>query len=239
MPPPLIIALDFPTANQALAFAHQIKNHCQYVKVGKALFTQSGPSFIEALHKQGFKVFLDLKYHDIPNTVVQACQAAAELGVWMLNVHALGGEAMLLAAREALDKYQSRPLLIAVTLLTSLHDQDLQQLGIQDSSKEMVLRLAQLAKHSDLDGLVCSPQEIISLREQFGQAFTLVTPGIRPVGTRQQDQKRIMTPVEALKCGADYLVIGRPIIAAPEPLQALTEIVTSITSFVSKDETAN
>ena len=225
---PLIIALDFPEPEQALAFAQGIKNHCHQVKVGKTLFTRSGPSLIESLQKQGFKVFLDLKYHDIPNTVASACRVAADLGVWMLNVHASGGKEMLFAAREALDKYQSRPLLIAVTLLTSLNDQDLQTLGIQDSLKNTVLRLAQLTKTCGLDGVVCSPHEIISLRETLGTEFTLVTPGIRPVGTIQNDQKRIMTPAEALKCGANYLVIGRPIIASPKPIQALLEIMETI-----------
>lgn len=224
----LIIALDFPEPEQALAFTQGIKDYCHHVKVGKTLFTRSGPSLIESLQKQGFKVFLDLKYHDIPNTVASACRVAADLGVWMLNVHASGGKEMLFAAREALDKYQSRPLLIAVTLLTSLNDQDLQTLGIQSSLQETVLRLARLAKTCGLDGVVCSPHEIISLRETLGTEFTLVTPGIRPVGTIQNDQKRIMTPAEALKCGANYLVIGRPIIASPKPIQALLEIMKTI-----------
>ena len=184
---PLIIALDFSEPEQALAFAQGIRHYCQHVKVGKILFTRSGPALIESLHKQGFKVFLDLKYHDIPNTVAGACQIAADLGVWMLNVHALGGRDMLLAAREALDKYQSRPLLIAVTLLTSLNDQDLQMLGIQDASQNMVLRLAQLTKTCGLDGVVCSPHEIVVLRETLGTEFILVTPGIRPVGTIQDE----------------------------------------------------
>jgi orotidine-5'-phosphate decarboxylase len=224
----LIIALDFPEPEQALAFTQGIKDYCHHVKIGKTLFTRSGPSLIESLQKQGFKVFLDLKYHDIPNTVASACRVAADLGVWMLNVHASGGKEMLFAAREALDKYQSRPLLIAVTLLTSLNDQDLQTLGIQSSLQETVLRLARLAKTCGLDGVVCSPHEIISLRETLGTEFTLVTPGIRPVGTIQNDQKRIMTPAEALKCGANYLVIGRPIIASPKPIQALLEIMETI-----------
>jgi orotidine-5'-phosphate decarboxylase len=224
----LIIALDFPEPEQALAFTQGIKDYCHHVKVGKTLFTRSGPSLIESLQTQGFKVFLDLKYHDIPNTVASACRVAADLGVWMLNVHASGGKEMLFAAREALDKYQSRPLLIAVTLLTSLNDQDLQTLGIQSSLQETVLRLARLAKTCGLDGVVCSPHEIISLRETLGTEFTLVTPGIRPVGTIQNDQKRIMTPAEALKCGANYLVIGRPIIASPKPIQALLEIMKTI-----------
>jgi len=225
---PLIVALDFPEPEQALAFTQGIKNYCHYVKVGKALFTRSGPKLIEALHKQGFKVFLDLKYHDIPNTVANACRAAADLGVWMLNVHALGGREMLLAAREALDKYQTRPLLVAVTLLTSLNDQDLQNMGMQGSLKENVLRLAHLIKTCGLDGLICSPHEVVLLREIFGKQWLLVTPGIRPLGTVQNDQKRIMTPAEALTCGASYLVIGRPIIASPRPIQTLLEIIETI-----------
>lgn len=228
MDSPLIIALDFTDSEPAFALVQQVGEHCKRFKVGKTLFTRSGPAFVERLQKQGFEIFLDLKYHDIPNTVAQACQVAANLGVWMLNVHALGGREMLLAAREAVDKCQSRPLLIAVTLLTSLNDADLAEIGLQGSIAENVLRLAHLVKACGLDGLVCSPHEITLLRTVFADNLTLVTPGIRPLGTEKNDQKRLLTPQEAVAQGANYLVVGRPITAASDPVSAVLAILESI-----------
>jgi orotidine-5'-phosphate decarboxylase len=183
------------------------------------------------LVKQGFEVFLDLKYHDIPNTCARACLAAADLGVWMINVHALGGREMLLAAQEALAKYISRPLLVAVSILTSLDSSDLYDLGLNGTLEDNVLRLARLSHSCGLDGLVCSPHEIVPIRSAIGSDFKLVTPGIRLSSSSQDDQKRVMTPAEALKLGANYLVIGRPVTAAPEPLQALLAIEASINNF--------
>jgi len=217
----LIIALDFAQPQSALEFADKIKGLCHRVKVGKELFTRAGPSLVETLVKHDFQVFLDLKYHDIPNTVAKACEAAADLGVWMLNVHALGGKNMLLAAREALDKRQQRPLLIAVTILTSLDAEDLQMLGLQGSLPDNVLRLAQLAQTCGLDGLVCSPQELLLLRQTLAPTLKLVTPGIRLATDSTHDQKRVMTPQEALKNGADYLVMGRAVTASADPVATL------------------
>jgi orotidine-5'-phosphate decarboxylase len=225
---PIIIALDFADAESALALAKQLDPTLCRVKVGKELFTRSGPLLIEQLVNLGFDVFLDLKYHDIPNTVARACLAAADLGVWMLNVHALGSRSMLLAAREALEKHSQRPLLIAVTILTSLEKYDLYAIGLHGSVEENVLRLARLSDACGLDGVVCSPHEILTIRKVIANDFKLVTPGIRPVDSGLDDQKRIMTPAQAVNLGADYLVIGRPITAAPDPLQALMDIINEI-----------
>lgn len=221
---PLIVALDFAQPELALNLAKQLgKDRCRF-KIGKELFTRAGPSLVEKLIHQGFEVFLDLKYHDIPTTVAKACLAAADLGVWMINVHALGGQKMLLAARDALENRTQPPLLIAVTVLTSLDMVDLYGIGLHGTLEENVLRLARLANSCKLDGVVCSPQEITPIRRAVNTNFKLVTPGIRPNKVSQDDQKRIMTPAEAIKQGANYLVIGRPITAAQEPLQALLEI---------------
>jgi orotidine-5'-phosphate decarboxylase len=225
---PLIIALDFADAESALALAKQLDPKLCRVKVGKELFTRTGPILIEQLINLGFDVFLDLKYHDIPNTVAKACLAAADLGVWMVNVHALGSRNMLLAAREALEKRSQRPLLIAVTILTSLERNDLYAVGLHGYVEENVLRLARLSEACGLDGVVCSPHEIASLRKAIDDDFKLVTPGIRPVNSVLDDQKRIMTPAQAVNLGADYLVIGRPITAALNPLQALMDIINEI-----------
>jgi orotidine-5'-phosphate decarboxylase len=232
---PIIIALDFPDSKPALALAKQLDcQHCR-LKIGKELFTRSGPALVEEFVKQGFQIFLDLKYHDIPNTVARACQAAADLGVWMLNVHALGGRNMLLAAREALDQRTPRPLLVAVTILTSLERKDIYGIGLHGTLEENVLRLARLTKACHLDGVVCSPHEILSLRKAIGPDFKLVTPGIRPLSSFQDDQKRVMTPVQALQLGANYLVVGRPITAAPDPLQALLEIAETLKKYNTPD----
>ena len=238
---PLIIALDFAQPEPAIALAQQLDPERCRLKVGKELFTRSGPALVENLVKQGFDVFLDLKYHDIPNTVARACLVAADLGVWMVNVHALGGRRMLLAAREALDKCapDQRPLLIAVTILTSFDRFDLYGTGLHGLLAENVRRLTRLSLACGLDGVVCSPHEIVEIRQALkyqdkGPEFKLITPGIRPTTTSNDDQKRVMTPAEAVKLGSDYLVIGRPITAAPDPLQALLEIEASISEAAQK-----
>lgn len=225
---PIIIALDFPEPKQALELVQRLDTQRCRVKVGHELFTRGGTTLVETLVKQGVEVFLDLKFHDIPNTVAQACKAAAELGVWMLNVHALGGRTMLMKARDALSTYSKPPLLIAVTVLTSLDEDDLYALGLHGTLDENVLRLARLTHACELDGIVCSPHEIVNIRQELGNDFVLVTPGIRPAHAQLNDQKRVMTPQEALKAGSNYLVIGRPITAAADPLQALQEIEASL-----------
>jgi orotidine-5'-phosphate decarboxylase len=198
------------------------------LKVGKELFTATGPALLESLMKSGFEIFLDLKFHDIPNTTAQACKAAAGLGVWMINVHAMGGRKMLDAAAAAVATCAKPPKLIAVTLLTSMNQQDISDLGINATPGEMVLRLARLAQDSGLDGVVCSAMETALLRRHCGSKFSLVTPGIRPLEASLDDQSRVMTPEEALMAGASYLVIGRPITRAADPLQALLDINTQI-----------
>ena len=222
--PKIIVALDFPAAAPALALSDRLQPELCRLKVGKELFTTAGPQLVEQLQKRGFEIFLDLKFHDIPNTTAQACKAAASLGVWMVNVHALGGRRMLGAAREAVANSAYRPKLIAVTLLTSMAQEDLADIGIAAASAEVVLRLAKLAHDSGLDGVVCSAQEAALLREQCGKDFCLVTPGIRPAQASLDDQSRVMTPLAALQAGASYLVIGRPITKAADPLQALLDI---------------
>jgi len=222
--PKIIVALDYPEAAPALALVGRLQPSLCRMKVGKELFTAAGPKLIEQLQQCGFGVFLDLKFHDIPNTAAQACKAAAALGVWMVNVHALGGRKMLEAAREAVAQSTHHPKLIAVTMLTSMAQQDLADIGIHATPAEMVLRLATLAQDSGLDGVVCSAQEAALLRKQCGHEFCLVTPGIRPVQASLDDQSRVMTPLAALQAGSSYLVIGRPITQAADPLQALLDI---------------
>lgn len=222
--PKIIVALDYPGAVPALALADKLQPSLCRLKVGKELFTSAGPALLEQLMNRGFEVFLDLKFHDIPNTVAQACKAAAGLGVWMVNVHALGGRKMMDAAREALANTGRRPKLIAVTLLTSMAQGDLDDLGIVATPAEMVLRLAHLARDCGLDGVVCSAQEAALLRKQCGTDFCLVTPGIRPAQASLDDQSRVMTPLAALRAGASYLVIGRPITQAEDPLRAVLDI---------------
>jgi orotidine-5'-phosphate decarboxylase len=226
--PKIIVALDYPDAESALRLVNQLTPDLCRLKVGKELFTSSGPQLIESVQEKGFEVFLDLKFHDIPNTVAKACEAAAKLGVWMVNVHALGGQKMMAAAREALEKYTSRPRLIAVTILTSMDQQDIAQVGLQGTPGDNVISLARLAQSSGLDGVVCSPQEVAQLHQELAGDFLLVTPGVRPQGASQDDQKRTMTPKQALQSGASYLVIGRPITRAEDPLQALKVICTEI-----------
>jgi orotidine-5'-phosphate decarboxylase len=226
---PIIVALDYPDAPSARAFVARIRPESCRLKVGKELFVAAGPGFVSELVGQGFSVFLDLKFHDIPNTVAQACKAAARLGVWMMNVHASGGPRMLAAAREALEgEGAARPLLIAVTVLTSMGEAELAAIGIPASPEDQVLRLARLAREAGLDGVVCSAREAPSLRREMGPDFALVTPGIRPTGSESGDQTRILTPSQALAAGADYLVIGRPITQAADPLAALASIHAEI-----------
>ena len=217
----IIVALDFAAAAEAEALAARLDPRLCRLKVGKELFTAAGPQLVERFVRAGFDVFLDLKYHDIPNTVGAACRAAADLGVWMLNVHAMGGRAMLEAACAALGSRSERPLLIAVTVLTSLAAQDLEDVGIQEAPAALVLRLAGLAQATGLDGVVCSPREAPALRNAFGPGFKLVTPGVRPSGAAADDQQRIATPGQAIAAGADYLVIGRPVTRASDPIEAL------------------
>jgi orotidine-5'-phosphate decarboxylase len=224
----IIVALDYPSADAAIALAKQLDPARCRLKIGKELFTRSGPKTVETLVSQGFDIFLDLKYHDIPNTVAKACAAAADLGVWMLNVHTLGGSAMMTAAREAIGNAPDRPLLIGVTLLTSMDQHTFAQIGLQGTITDTVLRLAKLAKDSGLDGVVCSAQEASQLRAQHGNDFQLITPGIRPANSEQGDQHRTMTPAQALAAGSSYLVIGRPITAAENPMAALHAIEASL-----------
>jgi len=227
----IIIALDFSSEKQVLDFTAQLEPSMCKLKVGKELFTLAGPTLVRQLIEKGFNVFLDLKFHDIPNTVACACKVAADMGVWMLNVHALGGRNMLLAAREALEGNRNRPLLIAVTILTSMGQQDLQEIGLSGNPEDNVLRLAALTHDAGLDGVVCSSREVSSLRQAQGETFTLVTPGIRPAGSDAGDQKRIMTPTDAIQAGSNYLVIGRPITQARDPVQTLETINTEIAAL--------
>ena len=229
--PKIIVALDFPSKNPALALADQLDPAKCRLKVGKELFTRSGPDLVKALQSRGFDIFLDLKFHDIPNTTSAAVVAAAELGVWMVNVHASGGEKMMVACRERLEAFgNDRPLLIAVTVLTSMSDEDLAGIGITGSAEAHVSRLATLTKNSGLDGVVCSAQEAPRLKAEQGSDFQLITPGIRPLTADKGDQQRIMTPTDALNAGSDYLVIGRPITQAPDPLAALKAIYAEVVS---------
>jgi orotidine-5'-phosphate decarboxylase len=224
----IIVPLDVPDAEAALALAARLDAKLCRVKVGKELFVAAGPAVVARLQERGFEVFLDLKFHDIPNTVAGACRAAARLGVWMMDVHASGGEAMLRAAREAIESVARPPLLIAVTVLTSLSDDDLVQVGLAGSVLENVERLARLARASGLDGVVCSAQEAPLLRKAAGEDFVLVTPGIRLKTDSNNDQARIVTPPEAVRLGANYLVIGRPITQSPDPAATLAAIRESL-----------
>lgn len=225
---PVIVALDYSDMAAVEAMAEQLDPSECRLKVGKELFTYCGPEVVKLLQARGFEVFLDLKFHDIPNTVAGAVKAAADLGVWMVNVHAGGGTRMMDAAREALGNYQSAPLLIGVTVLTSMDAQDLHEVGVSDEPVQQVSRLATMAKQCGLDGVVCSAHETEMLKSSLGANFKLVTPGIRPPSADQGDQRRIATPQSALQNGSDYLVIGRPITQHEQPLQSLQSINTSI-----------
>ncbi|MEP7182515.1 MAG: orotidine-5'-phosphate decarboxylase [Betaproteobacteria bacterium] len=231
--PKVIVALDFANPMRALALADRLDPAQCALKVGKEMFVVAGPEPVRWMVERGFRVFLDLKFHDIPNTVAQACAAATRLGVWMLNVHAAGGTAMLVAARDAVtaaaaERKRPPPLLIAVTVLTSLADADLREVGLDGAPAVAALRLARLVQAAGLDGVVCSAQEAPALRAACGRGFKLVTPGIRPSGSAQDDQARIITPAAAIANGSDYLVIGRPITQASDPLAALAAINASI-----------
>ncbi|BDQ66303.1 orotidine-5'-phosphate decarboxylase [Shewanella xiamenensis] len=226
---PILVALDYDNKNHALQLIDQLDPNMCRLKVGKEMFTLFGPQLVKDIHDRGFDLFLDLKFHDIPNTVAKAVTAAAELGVWMTNVHASGGLAMMEAAKKALQPYgKEAPMLIAVTVLTSMSDDDLKLIGIDVPAFEHVQRLAKLTKQAGLDGVVCSAQEASVLKSLLGQDFKLITPGIRPVGSEVGDQHRVMTPPEALAAGSDYLVIGRPITKATDPLAALQAIHQSL-----------
>jgi orotidine-5'-phosphate decarboxylase len=221
---PVIVALDYPSQEPALALAEQLSPALCRLKVGKELFTRSGPALVERLQGMGFEIFLDLKFHDIPNTVAGAVLAAGELGVWMVNVHAGGGRRMMEAAAQALQGMADKPLLIGVTVLTSMTGEDLRELGCQETSTQRVLRLAELTADSGLDGVVCSAMEAEDLRQARGDNFCLVTPGIRLAGDSADDQRRVVTPADALALGSDYLVIGRSITGADNPLAALERV---------------
>ena len=226
---PILVALDYDNKNHALQLIDQLDPNMCRLKVGKEMFTLFGPQLVKDIHDRGFDLFLDLKFHDIPNTVAKAVAAAAELGVWMTNVHASGGLAMMEAAKKALLPYgNDAPMLIAVTVLTSMSDEDLKLIGIDVPAFEHVQRLAKLTKQAGLDGVVCSAQEASVLKSLLGQDFKLITPGIRPVGSDVGDQHRVMTPPQALAAGSDYLVIGRPITKAADPLAALQSIHQSL-----------
>lgn len=222
--PKIIVALDYADADSALKLINQLDPALCRLKVGKELFTAAGPQFVEKLTRSNFGVFLDLKFHDIPNTVAKACSAASNLGVWMLNVHASGGLEMMQAAKQAVDSSVTKPLLIAVTVLTSMNQETLNQIGIQTDLPTHVLNLAKLTQLAGLDGVVCSALEAQMLRSNLGSEFCLVTPGIRPANASKDDQTRIVTPADALALGSSYLVIGRPITKAENPLAALEAI---------------
>lgn len=225
---PIIVALDFASAKEALNLTQQLDPKKCRVKVGKELFTRAGPAILSSLHQQGFEVFLDLKFHDIPNTCAQAVVAAADQGVWLVNLHASGGLAMMQEAKNRLVAQNLTTQLVAVTVLTSMQQAELAQLGVAGSIEEQVIRLASLAKEAGLDGVVCSALEAEVLTQQLGKDFLKVTPGIRPATASLDDQHRVMTPAQALAAGSTHLVIGRPITQAENPLQALEDIIASI-----------
>ncbi|APZ06687.1 MAG: orotidine 5-phosphate decarboxylase [Kosakonia cowanii] len=226
---PVVVALDYANRDSALAFVDRIDPRDCRLKVGKEMFTLFGPQFVRELQQRGFDIFLDLKFHDIPNTTAHAVKAAADLGVWMVNVHASGGARMMTAAKEALLPFGAdAPLLIAVTVLTSMEASDLQDIGITATPAEHAERLARLTQQCGLDGVVCSAQEAVRFKSELGHAFKLVTPGIRPQGSDAGDQRRIMTPEQALQAGVDYMVIGRPVTQSADPAQTLKAINASL-----------
>ena len=228
----LIVALDYPNSEEALAMALKLEPDACRVKVGKELFTREGPDIVRQLSAMGFDVFLDLKFHDIPNTVAKAVLAAADAGAWMINVHASGGGQMMQAAREALNTLpaEQRPLLIGVTVLTSMSEPELQAMGVSNSLDDQVLHLASLAAQSGMDGVVSSAREAAAIKQVCGDQFATVTPGIRPAGADVGDQKRIMTPAQAVSGGSDYLVVGRPITQAEKPMDLVEAILAEIES---------
>ena len=222
--PRVLVALDYPDAQSARELVARLDPSLCRLKIGKELFVRAGPELVREFTNGGYDIFLDLKFHDIPNTAAAACAAAADLGVWMVNVHAGGGRRMMEAAREAIEKSGARTLLIGVTILTSMAEEDLAEIGFSGAPEENVRRLAALAKDSGLDGVVCSAREAAMLKQALGREFKLVTPGIRPVGAEVGDQRRVMTPADAMRAGSDYLVIGRPITQAAEPVDVLRAV---------------
>jgi len=224
----IIIALDMDDQKKVLSFVKELNPALCRLKVGKELFTLYGPKLVKKLQKQGFSIFLDLKFHDIPNTVYKAVLAACQLNVWMLTIHTAGGSEMMRAARRAVDESAHKPMLVAVTVLTSLSGDDLSEQGIQRSTDEQVLRLASLAQQNGMDGVVCSAAEAASIRKLLSENFVLVTPGIRPTGDDAQDQKRVVTPKDAICAGSNFLVIGRPITQARKPVEKLQQILHEI-----------
>jgi len=227
--PRIVVAMDFNSAEQCLLMAKRLSPEYCRLKVGKELFTACGPKIVEQLMGLGFEIFLDLKFHDIPNTTSKAVKAAAELGVWMVNVHASGGERMMVAARNILEQTSGkRPLLIAVTVLTSMEAADLSAIGIEQSPEEQVMRLARLTHNCGLDGIVCSAQEVTLMRSTFGKEFCLVTPGIRLESSIADDQRRTLTPAAAIAAGSSYLVIGRPITQSSDPVATCQSIIQSL-----------
>jgi orotidine-5'-phosphate decarboxylase len=229
----LIVALDVETKEKAIALIKKLKNEIRVFKVGSELFTSCGPAIVEEIQKAGSKVFLDLKFHDIPNTAAKSALAAVRLGVFIFNVHALGGLEMMKKAAEAVrDEAKKlkidKPKLIAVTILTSMDEYSLKKIGIDDNMENQVLKLARLAKDSGLDGVVASPSEAKLIREALGRDFLIVTPGVRPSWAATNDQKRVATPKEAIDNGADFIVVGRPITEAPDPVIAARKIIEEI-----------
>jgi orotidine-5'-phosphate decarboxylase len=231
--PRIIIALDYPNEASAWQLIDQLDAKMCRLKIGKEMFTRLGPDFVRKVINKGFDVFLDLKYHDIPNTVAAACEAGADLGVWMMNVHAAGGRKMMETAANRLAKLQSRPLLIAVTILTSLSADEVAEIGYPGSPQDNVSRFAELTESSGLDGVVCSPLEAGVLRGERCADFRLVTPGVRPATASMDDQTRVMTPSDAMRAGSDFLVVGRPITAAKNPLESLIAINDEVNSALS------
>lgn len=226
--PKIIIAIDVNNQPDAIQLVKKFDPKLCRLKIGLELYTAEGPAILEVLQKLGFEIFLDLKFHDIPNTVARVCAVAASMGVWMVNVHALGGQAMMSAAREAISKSNHQPLLTAVTILTSHSQEDLVAAGITMDLEECVLQYAENARQAGCDGVVCSALEAGKLRKKLGDEFILVTPGIRPEGSNTNDQKRVVSPVMAIESGANFLVIGRPVTGADDPAQALVNIHESI-----------
>lgn len=229
--PNILVALDFDDINKCMSLVNQLDPSLCRLKVGKEMFTSFGPAIVEKLQHKDFDVFLDLKFHDIPNTVAKALKASADLGVWMVNVHASGGQRMLEAASEAVKSGSHQPMLIAVTVLTSMSEEELPLIGVQDSAANQVERLASLAHVAGLDGVVCSALEVSTIKRTCGAEFKTVTPGIRPAFAAKEDQRRVMTPAQALKEGSDYLVIGRPITQAENPLEALNLIANEMANL--------
>lgn len=229
MTSPIIVALDYHDIYQVLKFSDMVSPQQCRLKIGTEIFTYAGPSIIRSLHERGFDIFLDLKFHDIPHTITKTVTVAAELGVWMIDLHVSNGKRVMQSARHALVPFgTSAPLLIGITVLTSMCDKDLHDLGISDNVLVHTLRLAQLAKQCKLNGIVCSALEARQIRIHCGPKFIIITPGIRPLNSKIDDQMRVMTPIQAQKTGIDYMVIGRPITQANDPALALASILSEL-----------